>query len=76
MDHEHERERKVRKVIAYIARGDLTVDGLERAIADGRGQVERLGQSIEPTSLAALAAGKEALQLIEREQSKLAQIDL
>lgn len=74
MDHEH--ERKVDAVISTIARGDLTFDGLEHAVADGRAQVERLGERIERTALDALAAGEEALALIERERSKLAQMDL
>ncbi len=32
---EHERERKVDVVLASIATGDLTFDGLKRAVADG-----------------------------------------
>ena len=72
----HERERKVDAVLASIATGDLTFDGLKRAVADGKAQVKRLGSRIEPTMLDALAAGEEAITRIEREQSKLNQIDL
>jgi hypothetical protein len=73
---EHEREQKVDAVLASIATGDLTFDGLKRAVAEGKAQVKRLGPRIEPTTLDALAAGEEALERIEREQSKLNQIDL
>jgi len=73
---EHERERKVDAVLASIATGDMTFDGLKRAVEDGRAQVRRLGARIEPTTLDALAAGEEALKRIEGEQSKLNQIDL
>ena len=72
---EHERERKVDAVLASIAIGDMTFDELKRAVADGKAQVKRLGPRIEPTMLDALAAGEEALERIEREQSKLNQID-
>lgn len=75
-EHEHEHERKVDAVLAYVATRGLTFDGLKRAVADGNGQVRRLGSRIESTTLDALAAGKEALDRIEREQSKLAQMDL
>ncbi|MGH9849026.1 MAG: hypothetical protein ACREBD_04135 [Blastocatellia bacterium] len=73
---EHEHERKVDAVIAYVATGGLTFDGLKGAVAKGREQVMRLGSRIEPTTLKALAAGEDALERIEREQSKLAQMDL
>lgn len=73
---EHERERKVDAVLSHIARGDLTFDDLKRAVAGGRAQVSRLGPRIEPTTLDALAAGEEAVERIEREQSKLDQINL
>jgi hypothetical protein len=71
-----EHERKVDAVLASVATGDLTFDGLKRAVADGRAQVRRLGSRIEPTTLDALAAGEEALKRIEGEQSKLSQIYL
>jgi hypothetical protein len=73
---EHEHERKVDAVLASIARGDLSVDGLQHAVADGKAQVKRLGPRIEPTTLDALAAGEEALERIRREESKLAEMNL
>jgi hypothetical protein len=72
----HERERKVDAVLASIATGNMTFDGLKRAVADGKAQVKRLGSRIEPTTLDALAAGEEALERLEREEAKLNQIDL
>jgi hypothetical protein len=65
-----EHERKIDVLLASIATGDLTVDGLQRAVADGKAQVKRLGPRVEQTTLDALAAGEEALEWIEREQSK------
>lgn len=73
-----EHERKIDVLLASIATGDMTVDGLYRAVADGKAQVKRLGPRIEQTTLDALAAGEEALERIEREQSKyeLSQVTL
>jgi hypothetical protein len=65
-----EHERKIDVLIGSIATGNLTVDGLQRAVADGKAQIKRLGPRVEQTSLDALAAGEEALVRIEREQSK------
>lgn len=73
---EHEHERKVDAVLASIATGDMTFDGLKRAVADGKAQVKRLGPRIEQTTLDALAAGEEAVKRIERQQLKLSRIDL
>jgi hypothetical protein len=65
-----EHERKITVLLASIAKGDLTFDQLQRAVADGRADVTRLGRRVEPTTLDAIAAGEEALGRIEREQSK------
>ena len=68
---EHERERKVRAVLRHIATGDMTYDSLRQAVVDGQAEVERLGPHVEPATVEALAAGKEALTWIERAQSEL-----
>jgi hypothetical protein len=73
---DYERERKVDRVLSQVAKGDLTFDRLKRAVADGKAQVKSLGPRIEPTTLDALAAGEEAVERIEREQSRLDQINL
>ena len=65
-----EHERKIDVLIGSIATGNLTVDGLQRAVADGKAQIERLGPRVGQTSLDALAVGEDALERIEREQSK------
>jgi hypothetical protein len=67
---EHEHERKVDAVIGAIAKGNLTVDELQQAVTDGREDVKRLGQRVEPTTLDALAAGEEALEKIKYERSR------
>jgi hypothetical protein len=72
---DYEREQKVDRVLGQVAKGDLTFDRLKRAVTDGKAQVKRLGSRIEPTTLDALAAGEEAVNRLEREQSKLDQMD-
>lgn len=64
-----EHERKIDALFNSIARGNLTVDQLHRAVADGKADIKRLGPRIEPTALDAIAAGEEALERIERELS-------
>jgi hypothetical protein len=65
-----EHERKVDVVVASIATGRLTVNQLQRAVADGKADVQKLGHRVEPTTLDALAAGEEALERIECGLSK------
>jgi hypothetical protein len=65
-----EHERKVDVLFASIAKGNLTVNQLQRAVADGKADVKRLGHRVEPTTLDALAAGEEALERIERDLSR------
>ena len=66
-----EHERKITVLLASIAQGNLTFDQLQRAVADGKADVTRLGHRVEPTTLDAIAAGEEVLDRIECELSKL-----
>ena len=69
-----EHERKVDVLFASIAKGNLTLNQLQHAIADGKADVKRLGHRVEPTTLDAIAAGEEALERIECELSKCGRV--
>ena len=69
-----EHERKIDVLFASIAKGNLTLNQLRRAVADGKADVKRLGHRVEPTTLDALAAGEEALERIELGLSKYGRV--
>jgi hypothetical protein len=67
----NEHKRKIAVLLAGILQGDLTVTQLRRVVADGKAQVKKLGTGrASKTQLDAIAAGEEALALIEREMPK------